>query len=119
MNDISGPAEVHDHGYGAGRESFGNYAWTVVAKGWKHKHIRRSHAAEDFRMAYPTTEGDSLLDFKGFHQLLKVAPLRAVTNNGEAGHVASQKRGGCAQREITSLSGNQTANEDQLKFGAG
>src|ERR1700730_8153669 len=99
MNDIPRSAEVHDHGYGTGRESFENYACTVVSKGWKHKHIRRSHAAEDFRMADPATEGDSLLDFEGCHQLLEVALLRAITNDGEPGHVGSQKRRGRAQRE--------------------
>src|SRR5260370_38748539 len=69
-------------------------------------------------MADPTTEGDALLNPKGLRKLFEAVSLRDITDNCEAGHVASQKRRGCAQREITSLSGNQAANENQLKSGA-
>ena len=107
MNDISGPAEVRDHRYGATGESFENHACTVVANGWKHKHIRRSQAPEDFRMAEPAAEGNSLLDPKGFHKLLKAVPLRAIADHGKAGQIVSQKRSSRAQSEITGLPGNQ------------
>src|ERR1700732_3918526 len=119
MDGITGPAEVHDHRYRAGRKSFGDHAWTVVAKGWKHKHVSRSEAAEDFRMADPPAERNSLLDPKGSCELLEAVPFRTVTDHGEAGQVASQKWSSRAQGEITSLPGNQAANENQLKFGAG
>src|SRR6266550_8974649 len=119
MNDISRPAEVRDNGYGASGERFENYACTVVANGWKQHHVSGSQASEDFRMADPPAERNSLLDPKGSHELLKAVPLRSVTDHGKAGQIASQKRGGRAQCEITSLPGNQAANENQLKFGAG
>src|SRR6266481_4559928 len=102
MNDISGPAEVCDHWYGAGRESFEHYACAVVAKGWKHEDIRRSQPTEDLRVAYPSTEGNILVNSKGSCKLLKAVSLRSVTDDGEAGHIALQKWGSCAQCEITS-----------------
>ena len=119
MNDISGSAEVDDHRYGAAGESFEDHARTVVAKGWKHEHISRSQAPEDFRMAEPAAEGNSLLDSKRSCELLETLPLRAVTDHGEAGQIVSQKGSSPAQSKIASLPGNQAANEDQLKFGAG
>src|SRR5437660_11790441 len=118
MDDISWPAEVHDHGYGAGCESFENYARAVVAKGWKDKYIRGSHPIENVRMAYPSTERNSLLNSKGSRQLLKAFSLRSVTDDGEAGRIASQKWGGSPQCQITSFSGDQAPNEDQFKLGA-
>ena len=69
-------------------------------------------------MAEPATERNSLLDPKGSHELLKAVPLRAIADHGKAGQVASQQGSSRAQSEITSLPGNQAANEDQLKFGA-
>ena len=119
MNDISGPAEVRDHRYGASCESFKDHACTEVANRWKHHYIRGSQPPEDLRMANPTTEGNSLLDPKGFHKLLKAVPLRAIAEDGEAGQIVSQKGGGRAQREITSFAGDQRPDEDQLKLGAG
>ena len=70
-------------------------------------------------MANPTTEGNSLLDPKGLRKLFKPVPLRAIAEHGKAGQIASQKGSSRAQSEITSLAGNQPANEDQLKLGAG
>src|SRR5205807_3936600 len=119
MNDISRPAEICDHWYGAGCESFEYDACVIVVKGWKHKHIRRSQPTEDLHVAYPSTERNILLNSTGSRKQLKAVSLASVTDDGEAGHIASQKRRGCAQCEITSLPGNQSANENQLKFGAG
>jgi len=42
MNDISRAAEVHNHGYRAGRESFEDYATAEIANRRKHQHVRRS-----------------------------------------------------------------------------
>jgi hypothetical protein len=64
MNDIARPAEVGDYGDGASGESFENHAGTVVAEGWKHKDISRSHAREDFCMAEPAAEDNSIFDPK-------------------------------------------------------
>ena len=119
MNDISGPAEVRDHGYGATRESFKDHACAKVANGWKHHYVGGSQAPEDFRMANPATEGDGLLDPKGSYELLKAVPLRAVADHGKAGQIVSQKRGSPPQSKITSLPGDQAPNENQLKFAAG
>jgi hypothetical protein len=84
-DDIAGPAEIHDHRYGARRESFEHYARTVVTKGWKNEHVRGSHAAESLSMAEPAAEGNSLLDSKGSCELLKAGPFRAITDHGEPG----------------------------------
>src|ERR1017187_3273636 len=107
MDDISRAAEVHDYRYGADRESLKDYTSTEVANRWKHKDIRRSQPTKDLRVAYPSTERNRLLNSKGPHKLLKAALLRSVTDDGKAGDIASQEWGGCAQREITSLPGNQ------------
>src|SRR5439155_6300127 len=72
---------------------------------------------EDFRMAEPATEQNSLLDPKRPGQLLEAAPLWAIADHGKAGQIASQKGSRRAQSKITSLSGNQAANENQLEFG--
>ncbi len=40
IDDISRAAEIGDHRHGATGESFENDAGTVVAKRWKHQHIR-------------------------------------------------------------------------------
>src|SRR6266849_10503167 len=80
IDGITGPAEVHDHRYRPGRKSFKDYACAVVANGWKQHHVSRSQAPEDFRMAEPAAERNSLLDPKGSHELLKAVPLRSVTN---------------------------------------
>jgi hypothetical protein len=69
-------------------------------------------------MVEPTTERDSLLDFKGFHQFLEAIALRAIADHGEASQVASQKRGSGAQTDVAGLSANQATNENQLKFRA-
>jgi hypothetical protein len=119
MDDISRAAEVCDYGYCAGRESFEDYACAVVANGWKHHQVSRSHAPEDFRMANPTTEGNSLLDFKGSRELLEAVPLRAIADYGEAGQIGSQKGSYRPQSKITGLYGDQPTDENQLKFGAG
>ena len=119
MNDIPGSAEVRDNRYGASGERFENYARTIVAKGWKHEHISRSEVLEDFRMAEPAAERNSLLDSKGSCQLLEAVPLRAIADHSKAGQITSQKGSSCAQSKITSLPGNQAANENQLKFGVG
>jgi len=119
MNYISGPAEVRDHRYDTSRESFKNYACTVVTKGWKQKDISRPQEPEDFRMAEPAGEGNTLLDTKGSCKFLEAAALRAITDHSKASQIASQKGSSCAQSKITSLQGNQAANENQLKFDVG
>jgi hypothetical protein len=103
MNDISGPAEVRDHRYGAGAEGFENYACTVVTKGWKHKDISRPQEPEDFRMVEPADEGNSFLDTKGSGKFLEAAALWAIADHSKAGQIASQKVSSCAQSEVTSL----------------
>ena len=70
-------------------------------------------------MADPAAEGNSLLDSKGSRKLLKAIPLRAIADHGKAGQIASQKGSSRAQGKITSFTGNQAANENQLEFGAG
>src|SRR5208337_3691529 len=67
-------------------------------------------------MANPTTEGNSLLDPKGFHELLKAVPLRAIAEDAEAGQIVSQKGSSRAQPKITSFGGDQSPEENQLKF---
>jgi hypothetical protein len=89
MNDIAGPAEVHYHRYGAGAESFENYARTIVAKRWKHEHISGSEVLEDFRMTEPAAEENSLLNPKRPRQLLEAVPLPAIADHGKAGQIAS------------------------------
>src|SRR5579859_7856841 len=105
MNDISGPAEVRHHGYGACAESFENYACTVVAKRRKYKNISNPQPPEDFRMVEPPAERNSLLDPEGSHQLLEAIPFRAIADHGKAGQTASQKRSSRTQAKITSLPG--------------
>src|SRR5271156_3824912 len=68
-------------------------------------------------MANPTAEGNRFFDPKRFHQLLKVAPLRAVANNCEVGQVISQQLSSCAQPEITGFAGDQAPNENKIEFG--
>src|SRR5262249_48193406 len=84
---------------------------------WKHEQIGISEALEDFCMAEPAAERNSLLDPKGSCKLLEAVSLRAIADHGKAGQVAAQKRSRRAQTKITSFPGNQAANEDQLKFG--
>lgn len=69
-------------------------------------------------MAEPAAEGNFLLDSQGFHKLLKAGPLRAIANEGKLSQTLSEKRRGRAETEVASLSRNQAANENQLKFGA-
>jgi hypothetical protein len=64
MNDISGAAEVRDDRHSASGEGFENYACTIVAKRWKNEHISRSKVFEDFRMAEPAAEENSLFNSK-------------------------------------------------------
>lgn len=89
MNDISGTAKVRDHGYSARAESFENYACTIVAKRWKQEHISRSQVPEDFPMAEPAAEDNSLLNPKRPGKLLEAAPLRAIADHGKPGQIAS------------------------------
>ena len=70
-------------------------------------------------MAQPTTEGDGIFDFKGFHQLFEADPLRAIADNGEPGQIVPQKRGRSAQSKIAGFPSNQAADKNQLEFGAG
>jgi hypothetical protein len=119
MDDVPGPAEVHDDGHGAGREGFENYASTVVAKGRKHEHISQSHATEDLGMTKPATEGHSILDAKRSRELLEAFPFRTVTDHGKACQFPSQEGRCRTQSKITSLPRDQAADEDQLKYGAG
>ena len=46
---------------------------------------------KDFRVAEPAAEGNSLLDAKGFCELLQTVAFRAVTDHGEPGQTALQK----------------------------
>src|SRR6267142_2252208 len=119
MNDIAGPAEVRYHRYCACCESFKNHACAEVANGWEHHHISRSKAVEDFRVAKPTTEGNCILYFEGSSELLEAASLGAIPDDGKVSQIASQKRSSRAQRKITSLTGDQPADEDQLKLRTG
>ena len=70
-------------------------------------------------MAEPAAEGNSLLDPKRSHELLEVVPLRAIADHGKVGQIVSQEGSSRAQSKITSLTGIQAANENQLKFGVG
>src|SRR5664280_2026271 len=70
-------------------------------------------------MANPTTKGNRLLDPMGCRKLLETVPLRAITEDAEAGQIVPQQRSSRAQRQITSLAGDQSPGEDQLKLGAG
>src|SRR4051794_8580962 len=97
MNDISWSAEVRYERNGATGESFKNHPRAIVAKGWKHEYISRSQVPQDFCMGKPATEDHTLLDPQSSRQLLKIVPLRAVADNGEAGQIALQKGGGCAK----------------------
>jgi hypothetical protein len=106
INDISGPAEVRDDGYRARGERFEDYTCTIVAKGWKHEHISRSQAPEDFRMTKPPAERNSALDSKGSDKLLEAAPLWAIADDSKLRQISSQKRSGRAQSKITSFSWN-------------
>src|ERR1700674_3148109 len=119
MDDISRAAEVCDHWYGAARESLEDDACTVVANGWKYHHVSRSHAPEHFRMANPTTEGNSLADFKGPRELLEAVSLRAIADNDKEGQIGSQEGRYRPRSKITGLYGDQPTDENQLKFGAG
>jgi hypothetical protein len=118
MNDISGSAEVNYHGYGTAGESLEDYSCPVVPKSREDHHVSGSHATEDLLVAHATTEGNTRLNFEGINQLLKAVSLPSITDDSEVGHIASQKWSRCAQCEITSLPGNQAANENQRKFGA-
>ena len=70
-------------------------------------------------MTNPPAERNILFDPERPRKLLKATPLRPIADNAEAGQIALQKGSGCTQREITSLAGDQSAYEDQLKFGVG
>ena len=50
-----------------------------------------SQLAEDLGMTKPAAERDSFLDPKRSRELSKAVPLRAVTDHGEAGQIASQR----------------------------
>src|SRR4029453_13784272 len=117
MNDIPGATEVRDHRYSASAKGFEHYACPIAAKRWKHEHISRSELLEDLRMTEPAAEENSLLNPKRPRQLLEAVPVPAITNHGKAGQIAAQKWSRRAQSKITSFSGNQATNEDQLKLG--
>jgi hypothetical protein len=116
MDDIAGPPKVYDYRYDARCQSFEYYAGAIIAKRRKDEHIGRSHPAEDLSVADPAAEGDCLLDSEGSCELFEVVPFRAVTDHGETGQTASQKGRSPAQSKITSLSWNEAADENQLKF---
>jgi hypothetical protein len=90
MDDVSRPAEVHDHRYRSGCKSFKNYTRPVVANGWKHKHIRRSQARKDVCMAEPPAKGNILFDAKRSHKLLEAVSFRAVADHSKAGQIVFQ-----------------------------
>src|SRR5437016_6288493 len=116
MHYITGSDEVHNHRYGAARESFEHYTGAIVAKSRKQEHIGRSHPAKNLCLADPAAEGNSLLDSKRSCELLDPISFRPVTDHGEVSQIAPQKGSGPAQSKITSLPGNQAANKQQLKF---
>src|SRR6266446_5756313 len=118
MNDVSWAAEVHHHRHGAAGESLENHARPVVAKSWEHEHISRPHAAEDFCLADPAAEGNSLLDSKRSGDLLDPSSLRSVTDHGEVSQIVPQKGSGPPQSKITGLPVNQASNKYQLKLSA-
>jgi hypothetical protein len=70
-------------------------------------------------MAEPTREGYIPFDSKRLHKFLESTPLWAVTDNGEVGQIAPQERSSRAYTEVTGFPTNQSANENQLQFGAG
>src|SRR5687767_9558939 len=117
MNDISGAAEVCDHGHSTTGERFEYDACAIVAKRRKHEHISRSEALEGFRMTEPAAELNGVLNPKRLRQLLEAVPLWTITDHREAGQIAPQKGSRRAQSQITRLPGNQAADEDQLKSG--
>ncbi len=119
IDGIPGSAEVHDYRYCADRERLKDHTSAEVPNRWKYEHIGRSQTAEDFGMAQPAAESNSLFDSKGFRELFKRLSFRPVADHGKAGSIAPQKRSSRAQSKITSLSGNQAANKDQLKLSAG
>ena len=96
VNDVTGPPEVRDDGYGATGEGFENDTCPEVANRWKYQHIRGAQSLEDLRVADPTTEGNLLLDPKKSGKLLKAVPFRAISKHREASQTASQQRGGGA-----------------------
>src|SRR5262245_34612722 len=106
MNNISGATEVCDYRYGASAESFENYACAIVAQRWKHEYISRSQAFENFRMAEPATEENSLLDTKAPCKVPEAVPLRTIADHGKPGQITAQKRSRRPQSKITRLPGN-------------
>src|SRR5580704_4325788 len=118
MHGVTGTAEVHNHRYGAARESFEHYTSAIVAKSREQEHIGRSHPAKNLCLADPAAEGNSLLDAKGSCELLDPILFRPISDHGEVSQIAPQKGSGPAQRQITSLAGHQAANKKQLEFTA-
>src|ERR1035437_8329044 len=119
MNDVPRSAPVQDHRDGAARESFKNHSPSALTNGRKYHHIRRSQVTEDFSMATPAAERDSLFDSKGCCEFLKAASLRSVTEDGKVGQIVSQNRCRSTQSDVAGFSANQSANENQLEFGVG
>src|ERR1700745_3604263 len=112
MNDISGAFEICDHRYGASAEGFENHARAIVAKRRKHEHISGSEAVEGLRMAEPAAEENSVLNPKRLRKMLEAVSLWPITHHRKAGQAAAQKGSRRAQSQVTSLSGNQAANEN-------
>jgi hypothetical protein len=119
MDDITGAAEVGNYWYGAARKSFKDYPCAVVTNGWKHHHVSSSQALQDFPMAEPAAEKNSLFDPKRSREPLKVASLRSVTHHSKAGQIVPQEGSSPSQSKVAGLPGDQAANENQLQFGAG
>jgi hypothetical protein len=117
MNNISRAAEIGHHRDGTRCKCFKDYARTVVTQRWEYEYICRPQMPEDFCVAEPTGKDDSLFDAKGSHEFLETLPLRSIANHGKAGQIPSQDRSCGTQCKITSLSWNQSADENQLKLG--
>jgi hypothetical protein len=117
VDNIAGPAEVHNYGHGAARQSFEYNARTVVAQGRKYEHISGSHAVKNFCMAEPAAKRNIFRYSEGSCELLEIVPFRAVTDDGETRQSVPQDRSSGPQSDITRLPRNQTANENQLEFG--
>src|SRR5215469_5597451 len=103
MNDISRPAEIHDHGDGTDQEGLKDYTSTEIANRWKHQYIRRLQPLQRLIMADIPAERYSFLYPERSRDLLEPVPLPSITYHGEAGQILSQQRCGCAQGQITSL----------------
>ncbi len=117
VNNVSRTAEVSHHGYGTRCKSLKYHTCTIITKSWKDKHICGAHPLQHVRVVKPATEGNSLLDSQGDRQLFQAGSLRTVAYYRKSCRVASQYWRRSTQCQITSLSGDQSADKEQFKLG--